>query len=229
MKKLNSKYQVELTDADRMILNSYCAMSDGLINYLGDMYEITVHSFGIGDNFILKIINGHLSGRTIEVEIPKGAYAIIEQLQLQHKLGDAPFTSTFSICSNGNKLKTAAIGIIGEGNRLIGIFNINCCLDAPLSEFIKNFTLPIYLKDGPVSFVKSVDNRQASSLAQTVIAVRDSVLQDKSIPAKYKRKETIRKLNDAGIFNIKNAIQICADVLDISIATIYMHLKSFEE
>ena len=62
----------------------------------------------------------------------------------------------------------------------------------------------------------------------TKFSVKDTVMNDSAIPAKFKRKEIVRRLNDSGIFKVKNAIQICADTLDITIATIYMHIRNLD-
>ena len=35
---------ITLTPADKQILNSYCHLSDGLSSYLGDGYEMVLHS-----------------------------------------------------------------------------------------------------------------------------------------------------------------------------------------
>ena len=49
---------IELTPTDRQILNSYALMLDGLGAYLGEGYELVLHSLESEDNSVIKIING---------------------------------------------------------------------------------------------------------------------------------------------------------------------------
>ena len=79
--------------------------------------------------------------------------------------------------------------------------------------------LPIQMSDS---------GRYDTAIKQEILKVKDTVMNDPEIPAKFKRKEIVRRLNDTGVFKVKNAIQICADTLDITIATIYMHIRNLD-
>ena len=228
MRKPAKKIHVVLTESDREILNSYCTLSTCLGSYLGSAYEIVVHSFGEGDRFILKIINGGLSGRTVDDKMPDAAYSAVEQLELRIKHGDPPIMISFSVGAEGKKFKSASIGIIGSQNHLIGMLCVNCCLDVPFYEIIRSFALPSYLDTAALPLQVSDNSRYDAALNQTITKVRDSVMNDSEVPAKFKRKEIVRQLNEAGVFKVKNAIQICADTLGITIATIYMHIRNLD-
>ena len=51
------------TETDFRILDSYKSVLDGLAAYLGDGYEIVLHSLHDLDHSVIKIINGHYTGR----------------------------------------------------------------------------------------------------------------------------------------------------------------------
>ncbi len=53
---------IELTATDRQILNSYALMLDGLGAYLGEGYELVLHSLESLDHSVIKIISHHRSG-----------------------------------------------------------------------------------------------------------------------------------------------------------------------
>lgn len=228
MKKSSKKVYITLTEADNQILDSYCHLISCLSLYLGDAYELVVHSFGAGDLFVRKLINSSFASRVVEgPQIPEGAYPSIEQLELRFKHGEPPIIVSFSVGADGRKYKSASIGIIND-QRLIGMICINYCLDVPFSDVIRSFTLPNYLDDPALSLQVPDNSRYEAALVQSVTKVRDSVMNDSEIPAKFKRKEIVRRLNDSGIFKVKNAIQVCADTLGITIATIYMHIRNLE-
>ena len=228
MRKPNRKVHVSLTEADRLLLDSYCALADCLGAYLGEAYEIVVHSFGEGDPFTLRVINGTLTGRTVDAKIPDTAFTAIEQLQIRVKHGDPVISTTFGVRPDGKKYKSASIGILGSERRLIGMICFNFWLDIPFSDIIKAYALPSYLDTAAIPFQMSDSGRYDTAIKQEILRVKDMVMNDTSIPAKFKRKEIVRRLNDSGIFKVKNAIQICADTLDITIATIYMHIRNLD-
>ena len=63
MEQKNSKKTMSFTRMDRMVLESYKTLCEGLANYLGDGYEIVLHSLENYDNSVIKIINGYYTGR----------------------------------------------------------------------------------------------------------------------------------------------------------------------
>ena len=228
MKKSAKRLRIPLTEADRLILNSYCMLSDCLSTYLGNAYEIVVHSFGEGDYFILKIINGGFSGRSSQPEIPDSVIPIVEQLELRARHGDVPLTVSFNMGPDGRKYKSASVAIRGSNDRMIGLLCLNYCLDMPFYDVIRSFALPAYLDIVPPTMPLPGNNQYDTVVTQTIIKMRDMVMHDEEIPAKFKRKEIIRRLNDAGVFKMKNSIQLCADLLGITIATIYMHIRNLD-
>ena len=228
MRKANRKVHVSLTEADRLILDSYCSLAGCLGTYLGDAYEIVVHSFGEGDPFTLRIVNAGLTGRSADDKVPETAFTAIEQLQIRMKHGDPIISSNFGVRPDGKKYKSASIGIAGSEGKLIGMLCVNCCLDIPFSQVIQSFALPSYLNVAALPLQMSDSGRYDTAIKQEILRVKDAVMNDASIPAKFKRKEIVRRLNDSGVFKVKNAIQICADTLDITIATIYMHIRNLD-
>lgn len=238
MRKTGKRLSVSLSDYDKQLLNSYCAFGSCLSSYLGTAYEIVIHSFGENDNFTLKAFNSN--GRIAEEKKNRNAQGAsidkasdnargaVEQLRERHKHGDDPIIIGFGIGVDGNTYKSASIGIVGSQSALIGMICINYNLDAPFSDILRNFAIPSYLDSTALPFPVSDNSRYDSSLTQTITKVRDNVMNDPTIPAKFKRKEIVRLLNELGVFKVKNAIQISADTLGITIATIYMHIRNLD-
>ena len=52
-----------LSPTDKVILESYKILMDGLSAYLGEGYEIILHSLEDLDHSVIKIINGHYTER----------------------------------------------------------------------------------------------------------------------------------------------------------------------
>ena len=58
-----------LSDIDKQILESYKTMVDGLANYLGPSSEVVLHSLEDYNRSVVKIANGHHTGRKIGAPI----------------------------------------------------------------------------------------------------------------------------------------------------------------
>ena len=52
-----------LTEKDKAILNSYLPVADGTAEFWGENCEVVVHNLSRLDASVMKIVNGHLSGR----------------------------------------------------------------------------------------------------------------------------------------------------------------------
>ncbi|MCI8474027.1 MAG: hypothetical protein HFF07_01665 [Oscillospiraceae bacterium] len=225
-----TNYLVELSPADKLILDSYCNLCDCLTTYLGGGYEIVVHSLGQGDHFIKRIANGHYSDRvagSVGIGLSESPGGAIEHLLLKLQQGELPITTYFSENAKGDIFRSATVGIVGEGQRLIGMMCFNFFLNTPISEIIELLSVPKDVVVRKAKFTAYMDQDYEAILSETIQETKLSVMGDPDIPAKFKKKEIIRRLNEAGVFNIKNGVIMCADMLGIRVATVYMHLRSF--
>ena len=73
--------EIVFTGADRLILQSYASMLDGLAAYLGDEYELVLYSLEDMERSVVKIINGQYTGRDVSAPISGLALSILDHLQ----------------------------------------------------------------------------------------------------------------------------------------------------
>ena len=73
--------EFKLTEMDREILKSYQYMLDGLALYLGDSYEIVLHSLEDLGHSVIKIINGHYTKREVGAPITDLALSMLHDIQ----------------------------------------------------------------------------------------------------------------------------------------------------
>lgn len=85
---------VSLTPADRMILESYKTMAEGLSDYLGSGYEIVLHSLENLDRSVIKILNGYHTGRREGAPITDLALEMLARIK--ETGGDPPYISYFT-------------------------------------------------------------------------------------------------------------------------------------
>lgn len=74
---------IPLTYTDRLILDSYCDMLEGLSHYLGDGYEIVLHSLEDCSHSAIKVINGFHTGRSEGAPITDLALKMLDKIEKQ--------------------------------------------------------------------------------------------------------------------------------------------------
>lgn len=130
---------MRLTKADKLILESYSSMLDGLSAYLGSPYEISLHSLEDYHHSVIKICNGYHSGRSVGAPITDLALNMLKRVSDNDYSAIGEYTSYSVINDSGERLKSSTIPVFGENHRLIGLICINLYLDLPASEFMQSF------------------------------------------------------------------------------------------
>jgi len=213
---------ISLTRADLAILESYKTLAEGLANYLGDGYEIVVHSLGNLEHSVIKIINGHHTSRKEGSPITDLGLTMARNI---NEIGQKKYLAYFNKTAKGEPLKSTSIAINGEKGNVIGLFCINFYMSTPLSSILACLTPEngdYHNNNFAESFVEDVDDLLKLSLKEA----SDKVYGDRSIATSNKNKEIISILNDKGIFNFKDAVIKIADMMGISKNTVYMHIRN---
>lgn len=221
---------IQLTPADRLILDSYCKMLEGLSLYLGNGYELVLHSLENYEHSAIKIINGFHTGRKEGAPITDMALNMLEQIRKNEK-NDSGITY-FSTNTKGEPLKSTTIPIKGENGRIIGLLCLNFYMNTPISEFFQNFFSPSLSSGGRAPFTELQENfspNSADLLENAIRQVKEEVFMNSTISASNKNKEIISRLHSRGIFTLKDAIITAAKELGISKNTVYLHLRNLEK
>lgn len=223
-----SNVNISLTPADRLILDSYCDMLEGLSQYLGQSYEIVLHSLEDCSHSAIKVINGFHTGRSEGAPITDLALKMLEKLEKQND--GAKAVTYFVTNKNGEPLKSTTITVKGENSRIIGLICINFYMNTPVGEFFKGFTAA-----GPQDIISYTfdhqENFSSSStelIEQVTNQVRNEVFSDITITSANRNKEIILRLYARGIYNLKDSVVKTAQLLNISKNTVYLHLRNMD-
>ena len=107
---------VMFTETDFRILDSYKSVLDGLAAYLGDGYEIVLHSLHDLDHSVIKIINGHYTGRREGFPITDLALSMLAKIE---ERPDTNCITYFNRNQKGEPLKSATIVIRNHSHQLL--------------------------------------------------------------------------------------------------------------
>jgi len=208
---------------DRMILNSYKSMLEGLADYLGNGYEFVLHSLENLNESVIKIINGAHSGRTEGAPITDLALSMLSKIEEE---GNHEYISYPSKNKKGEPLKASTIIIRGTNNKVIGLLCINFYLNTPFINILEGFSpinnsVTTYVAE---SFVENADDL----IKQMVEQAKAEIATDYSISPSLKNKKIIAILYEQGVFKLKNSVIKIAEILDISKNTVYMHIRTLK-
>lgn len=214
--------KIKITKVDKLILDSYASMIEGLSAYLGSVYEISLHSLEDYNHSVIKIMNGYHSGRSAGAPLTDLALNMLKRIKDQGLSASESYTSYNAIAPSGERLKSSTIPIIGENGRVIGVVCMNLYLDSPLTEVLQTIMGNQAEQTRQENFANSI----VDTITHAVTDARNQVMHNPSIPAANKNKELIRILYGKGIFNMKDAVVLVAEALGISRNTVYMHLRN---
>lgn len=216
-------FNVKLSNIDKTILESYKSLVDGLSNYLGDGYEIVLHSLEDCNHAAIKVVNGFHTGRSEGAPITDLALSMLSKIQ--ETSDDCSDVTYFTKNKRGEPLKSTTIIIRGNHGRIIGLLCINFYLNTAFSTILQNFSAPA---QNPALHAESFSENSDELIEQVVRQVREEIFADASIPFNNKHKEIIRILLERGIFHLKDSVVKTAKILGISKNTVYLHIRNMK-
>ena len=213
--------QIPLTRTDRLIIDSYYSVLDGLSEYLGNGFEFVLHSLEDLDHSAIKIINGHYSGRTVGAPITDLALNLIKGISNENSNNKNRIYHNRS--KKGSPIRAATLPISGENNRIIGLICINFYMDLPLISLLESW----YRKNNEFNDVSEILSENSNDLiSDSLSEAKSLVLRSEGIPRQNQNKAIIEILYQKGIFKLKDSVQRVAEMLAISPNTVYLHLRA---
>ena len=213
-----------LTEKDKAILNSYIAVAEGTAEFWGENCEVVIHNLSRLDASVMKIVNGHLSGRQTGAPISEVTLSFVNKMLANPGLRHVTY---FAKNKRGEAFKASISAIEGENSNIIGLFCINFYLTASLLSLLQNFTPSTKTENDNISetFVENAEELMLNALEEAKKSVYDNL----SISSSNKNKEIVSILYQKGIFNLKDSVITIANHLGISKNTVYMHIRNMNK
>lgn len=213
--------QRPFTDEDRTIINSYRAVVDGVSALIGNHCEIVLHSLENLERSAIYIANGHNTNRQ------EGSPITDRALQSLHNMKtDSVSKPYFTRAKSNGLMKSVTIAIRNSSQRIIGLLCININLEVPVSQFIQAL-MPTNDNNETsiVNFASSVEDLVIQTMEQTI----EEVTSDRYVANNNKNRQIVISLFEKGIFDIKDAINLVAERLDISRHTVYLYIRQIKQ
>lgn len=209
------------TEEDKTILHSYRAVVDGVSALIGRHCEIVLHSLEDLEHSTICIANGHNTNRQIGSPLTDLALKSLHNMQT-----DSVSKPYFTRAKNQGLMKSVTIAIRNKRQRIIGLLCININLDVPVSEFMQAF-MPTQAEAeaSSVNFASSVEELVTQTVEKTI----EEVTADRLVANNNKNRQIVISLYEKGIFDIKDAINLVAERLDISRHTVYLYIRQLKQ
>lgn len=211
----------DLTQSDLDILKSVENIVDGIAAMYGQHTEVVLHSLDAKHPSVVKIANGHVTGREVGAPITNLAL-------LKLKTGQDISNSYLTKCANGKTLRSITTVIRNSKNQPIGLLCINSDMDAPLQSVLRTMMpeqlLGSELTSSPEIFARNIDE----ALHSTIDSINHEVRSNPGISPSQKSREIVNQLHELGIFELKDSAQVAATRLGISVHSIYRYLREIK-
>lgn len=213
-----------LTEKDMAILNSYITVADGTAEFWGENCEVVIHNLARLDASVMKIVNGHLSGRQVGAPISEVTLSFVNKMLATPSLRHLTY---FAKNKRGDTFKASISAIEGEKGNIIGLFCVNFYLSVSLFSMLQNFTPAARTESENISetFVENAEELMLNALEEAKKSVYDNL----AISSSNKNKEIVAILYQKGIFNLKDSVITIANHLGISKNTVYMHIRNMNK
>ena len=201
-------------------LEAVAQVIPGLQRMLGPRYEVILHDLSHVESSIV-MLEGDVTHRKI------GGPATNYLLKLLREGGDKAANSANykTVLPDGRILRSSTIFIRDDAGKIVG----SLCLNQDLTDFIVARNL---MEEG-TSFGPPDVEPPKETFAQDISEVMESVVDTEvslfQKPVAYMQKEDklgiVARLEQKGIFAVKNAVEYEAECLGVSNFTVYNYLK----
>ncbi|ASI93377.1 PAS domain-containing protein [Vibrio mediterranei] len=215
--------QVPFSEEDRAALANYFRVADTIADLIGPHCEVVIHSFESLENSVVKIVNGHHTGRKIGSPVTDLGLRMWRAFE---KTGEVSPKSYFTNAADGSLLKSTTCVLAGPNNKAIGMLCINMNLSFPFPEIIK--TLMPQCSTSQTLVHENFSNNANDVIAQALTAAIAEVDQNSAITTKGRNKAITRCLFDNGIFELKETTTQVSEQLGISRQAVYKFIREFK-
>lgn len=216
--------KTEFTQRDRELLQGYFRLAESIADLIGPHCEVVIHSLENVEQSIVKIVNGHHTGRKKGSPITDLG---LRMLRLYEQTGEVTPKSYFSNNKDGSMLKSSTCILTGENDKPIGMFCVNMNLSHPFPEIIKTL-MPDLTQHHNITMTENFSSSANDVVEQALKRAILDVDSDPAINLKSRNKSITKILFDNGIFEIKEATNITSRKLNITKHAVYKYIREFK-
>ena len=211
-------------------LKPYVPLVDFLADYLGENTEVLLHDLTDLEHSIVKIRNGHISGRQEGDPCTDLALRVA-----QNQPDNIQYSTNYkSYHQNGTPMKSGTFFIRNSRSKIIGMLciNIECEQYMRMKTYLDSFFGLISRDEQTAS-----DNGNGETLGKSITDTIDAIIEKAvnewggqvDLLSPKQKEMVIQKLNDEGVFQLKGSVSKAATALKVSEPSVYRYLKNLRK
>lgn len=208
-------------------LEQYKPMVKFLAEVLGGNCEVVLHDVSNFENSIIAIENGQISGRKVGDSLTDLALNVLKD---QKRLDNDYFTNYNGRTFDNRRLKSSTY-FIKNDDQVKGML----CVNIDVSKYVEARDLLDSFIGSSSQLEKKEDSENfsekfTSSIEELINSIIENHISNSAIHPKRmtaaERKEITKKLDNKGVFLLKNSVSKVAEKLYTSEATVYRYLNN---
>ena len=205
--------------------SSYIQLVDFLGGCFGENTEVILYDFKDINNSVIAIHNGHISGRTIGSPLTSFA---LSKLKDKGKEGPPYYLNYLGMSKNNTPLNSNSFFILDKNGKPKGMLSINTDVTKyqQAAEILQKLAFlpsakPIEKDNNNMEAFHISPRDMINGIINDVTHSGDISIERLTVEEKI---EIVKRLNAEKFFLIKGAVSEVADILGISVATVYRYL-----
>lgn len=218
----------ELEATELELLSRY----GNLMNSLADMYgrhcELALYSLTVPSRPLLKLVHGKQGDAVLGQSLPSALALRVSELSA----GAKPHITYFTHDRTGAPIKSNLQLLLDVNNEILGLLCIHLYLAAPFHELLGDLLPQPQTLSSQTQDVKRVEvspenfnNNVEELVTQTVERTIEGINANGQVANHLKNKHIVTTLYEKGIFDIKDAIAMVSNKLNISKHTVYLYIR----
>ena len=217
-------FKKKFSKVDHECLQSYFNLAETVADLIGPHCEVVIHSFENIEKSVVKIINGHHTGRTLNSPVTDLG---LKMLRLYEQTGECVSKSYFTNAKSGGLMKSTTCILKNPSEEAIGMFCVNINLSVPFPELIQTL-MPINEQAAVVINQAENFGANAKEVIEKAIVHAEQEVDAMQTGLKNRNKNIIQVLHENGIFELKEATIIVAESLKITRHAVYKNIRQFQ-
>lgn len=211
-------------------LEPFIGLVDFLADYLGEHTEVVLHDMTDWHCSVVAIRNGYISGRKVGAPITDLGLSMVKDESWR----TVPYRVNYKgTSSTGGTIRSATYFIRDDGGSLIGMLCIN--MDCQSLVDARN-VLDSLISIMPVSGSKAAQEPEETFnmdvkdlVASHLRRIVPGHAEDLKKMGRQEKVELVEKLQEMGTFMVKGTIWEVADILGVSVPTVYRYLSTIKK
>ncbi|MEC9488185.1 MAG: PAS domain-containing protein [Halanaerobium sp.] len=201
------------------VLKAFIPVVEALGKTLGRHCELVLHDIARKESSIIAIENGHITNRSVGSPSTDFLLDLLNQFE---RNGNEMELNYVTKSKEGKRLKSSTILIRDEEDKIAGALCIN--IDLTSIDMAQNFLDEIARVEDKAETTEQFPEDARDFLVVMVNNSLEQINKPASLLNKEEKLQIVSYLDQNNIFNIKGAVDLLAETLNVSRYTIYNYL-----